>query len=222
MTNDEIKSCYQKCIGYIEKITNPVLRDCCQNIYNDLKVSMIHKPATSGRHHYFDGGLLYHTYCVTRNAYGIAMMYGKVDTDLILFGALLHDIGKTKEYNDFSDDEGYDARKGHSAELLGHSYEGTHIVDCYLSRYDIDEELKQQALHMIGCHMNRFGEEGSFVKTRMIETIVISFADSLDNYMEPAIRAMEGVEKGGMYEFPKAGILYFKSVNQFGYKDDPS
>lgn len=72
-----------------------------------------------------------------------------IDIDLVLFGALLHDIGKTNEYNDFLEEENYIARKGNGAELLGHSYEGVHIVDNYLSKYDIEVEFKNQVLHMI-------------------------------------------------------------------------
>lgn len=46
-----------------------------------------------------------------------------IDMDLVLIDALLHDIGKTNEYNDLLE-ENYIARKGNGAELLGHSYEG--------------------------------------------------------------------------------------------------
>lgn len=217
MSNEELQECYQKCIEYSNKIKNPILRECCQEIYNDYKEKLLNKPATPGRHHYFKGGLLYHIYCVTRNSYNIATMYPnlKVDLDLIIFGALLHDIGKTNEYNDFSKDENYIARKGNGAELLGHSYEGVHIVDNYLSKYEIEENFKNQVLHMIGNHMKEFREEGIFVETKMLEVIIISFADNIDNYLEPASRVINNAKKGETYQFPKAERPYYKSLNPY-------
>lgn len=217
MSNEEIQECYKNCIDYSKKIKNPILRECCQEIYNDYKEKLLNKPATPGRHHYFKGGLLYHIYSVTRNSYNIAEMYPNlnIDIDLVLFGALLHDIGKTNEYNDFLEEENYIARKGNGAELLGHSYEGVHIVDNYLSKYDIEVEFKNQVLHMIGNHMKEFREEGIFVETKMLEVIIISFADNIDNYLEPASRVIDNAKKGETYQFPKAERPYYKSLNPY-------
>ena len=217
MSNEELQECYKNCIEYSNKIKNPILRECCQEIYNDYKEKLLNKPATPGRHHYFKGGLLYHIYCVTRNSYNIVKMYSNlnIDLDLVIFGALLHDIGKTNEYNDFLDKENYIARKGNGAELLGHSYESTHIVDNYLNKYDIEEEFKNQVLHMIGNHMKEFREEGIFVETKMLEVIIISIADNIYNYLEPASRVIDNVKKGETYQFPKAGIPYYKSLNPY-------
>lgn len=217
MSNEEIQECYKNCIDYSKKIKNPILRECCQEIYNDYKEKLLNKPATPGRHHYFKGGLLYHIYSVTRNSYNIAEMYPNlnIDIDLVLFGALLHDIGKTNEYNDFLEEENYIARKGNGAELLGHSYEGVHIVDNYLSKYDIEVEFKNQVLHMIGNHMKEFREEGIFVETKMLEVIIISFADNIDNYLEPASRVIDNAKKGETYQFPKAERSYYKSLNPY-------
>lgn len=217
MSNEEIQECYKNCIDYSKKIKNPILRECCQEIYNDYKEKLLNKPATPGRHHYFKGGLLYHIYSVTRNSYNIAEMYPNlnIDIDLVLFGALLHDIGKTNEYNDFLEEENYIARKGNEAELLGHSYEGVHIVDNYLSKYDIEVEFKNQVLHMIGNHMKEFREEGIFVETKMLEVIIISFADNIDNYLEPASRVIDNAKKGETYQFPKAERPYYKSLNPY-------
>lgn len=217
MSNEEIQECYKNCIEYSKKIKNPILRECCQEIYNDYKEKLLNKPATPGRHHYFKGGLLYHIYSVTRNSYNIAKMYPNlnIDIDLVLFGALLHDIGKTNEYNDFLEEENYIARKSNGAELLGHSYEGVHIVDNYLSKYDIEVEFKNQVLHMIGNHMKEFREEGIFVETKMLEVIIISFADNIDNYLEPASRVIDNAKKGETYQFPKAERPYYKSLNPY-------
>lgn len=102
MNNINLEEIFKKCIEYSNKIRNINLRDCCQKILIDYKKKLIRKPATTGSHHYFEGGLLYHIYCVTKNAITIIELYPKlnVDSDLVIFGALLHDIGKTKNYTD--------------------------------------------------------------------------------------------------------------------------
>lgn len=88
MDNKEIEVYYDKCIELSEKIKNPILKECCQKIYDDYKGKLINKPATTGSHHFFKGGLLYHIYSVTRNAIAICGLYPEleVDMDLIIFG----------------------------------------------------------------------------------------------------------------------------------------
>ena len=48
-------------------------------------------------HHAYVGGLLHHTVCVARLALSMGKTIGGGDLDLILAGALLHDIGKLRE-----------------------------------------------------------------------------------------------------------------------------
>ena len=103
MEKEELEEIYNKCIEYSNKIQNPILRDVAKRVYKDYKVQLINKPATPGSHHYYAGGLLFHMYSVTRNAIGICDMYKEleVDKDLVIFGALVHDIGKCNDFNDF-------------------------------------------------------------------------------------------------------------------------
>ena len=121
MVNINLEDIYNKCINFMEQIKNPILKDCCKKIYSDYKDKLLNKPGTN-THHYYKGGLLYHIYCVTRNAITITSLYENldVDLDLIIFGSLTHDIGKTKDFNDFIDDESYIISSGNSADLLGH------------------------------------------------------------------------------------------------------
>lgn len=149
------------------------------------KEKLIKKPATTGSHHFFKGGLLYHIYYVTRNAIAICNLYPdlEVDMDLVIFGGLLHDIGKTNEFNDFIENGDNTKNKGNSAALLGHSYEGTYIVENYLSKYNIDEQFKNQVIHIIGSHMNEYSEWGALVMPKMLEVIIINFADNIDAHI---------------------------------------
>ena len=156
--------------------------------------------------------VLYHIYCVTRNAITIMELYPKlnVDSDLVIFGALLHDIGKTKNYTDWSDKSEYEHN---GSQLLGHSYEGTHLVENYLSEYKLDEDFKNQVLHMIGSHMNEFSDWGTLVLPKMLEVIIINFADKIDATLEPAHNVINQAKTGEKYKICNAPRDYYKSLN---------
>lgn len=142
-----------------------------------------------------------------------------VDKDLIIFGALVHDIGKCNDFNDFSDSENYNSINGNSMDLLGHSYEGTHIVENYLKTYDIDEQFKNQVIHMVGSHMNEYSEWGALVLPKMLEVIIINYADSMDAYLEPAHKIIKDAKKGEKYKVENAPRYYYKSLNPY-YEND--
>ncbi|MGN0005035.1 MAG: HD domain-containing protein [Candidatus Gastranaerophilaceae bacterium] len=222
MNNNELEKIYNECIKYSNKIKNPILREIVQKIYNDYKEKLMNKPATQGSHHYFKGGLLYHIYSVTKNAIAICNLYPKleVDMDLVIFGALTHDIGKTNDFNNFVEAEDYNPKTGNSFALLGHSYEGTHIVETYLSNYDIDEQFKNQVLHMIGSHMKEYSEWGALVLPKMLEVIIINYADSMDAYFEPAHDIIKNANPGELYKVGNAPRPYYKSLNTYYNKSE--
>lgn len=217
MTNDELGNIYAECIKYANKIKNEDLRNCCLEIYNDYKEKLMNKPATGGDcHHFYKGGLLFHIYCVTRNAITIYEMYDYIDLDLdlIIFGALLHDIGKADEYNDYDIIiETGNIYMSNSANLLGHSYEGTEIVSRYLEKYNIDKEFKLQALHMIGCHMNEFSEWGALTTSKMLEVLIINYGDAMDAEIENNRLGINGAKKGGKYNNLAKTTMFYKSIN---------
>lgn len=206
---------YDQCIKYSESIKNPILKELIKVIYGDYKEQLMNKPATTGFHHCFKGGLLYHIYSVTRNAITICNLYPdlEVDMDLIIFGSLLHDIGKCNDYKDFNSDD--DLVNGNSSALLGHSYEGAHIVENYLSKYDIDDQFKNQIIHMIGSHMNEYSEWGALVLPKMLEVVIINFADNIDATMEPAHTDISNAKSGELYKIVNAPRAYYKSLNPY-------
>lgn len=221
MNSKTLENIYNECLEIANMIKNPTLKECCKNIYNDYKEKLINKPATPGSHHFFKGGLLFHIYSVTKNAMAICDLYPNldVDKDLIIFGALVHDIGKCNDFNDFSDSENYNSINGNSMDLLGHSYEGTHIVENYLKTYDIDEQFKNQVIHMVGSHMNEYSEWGALVLPKMLEVIIINYADSMDAYLEPAHKIIKDAKKGEKYKVENAPRYYYKSLNPY-YEND--
>ena len=192
---------------YARKINNLSLRNACTNILNDYKEDIFVRGAGHDgienikyerTHQCFDGGLLDHMLNVTKNAYNIAMTYEKeVDIDLILFGAILHDIGKIKIFDKWNEENEIKSNLNYSYLLVDHVYLGESLVEKYLNRENISEKLKYQALHIIATHMDT-------MKKHMAEAYIVSYADSIDADVENIIsyprNTINPITKNYIYE----------------------
>jgi len=142
-------------------------------------------PAAKGFHHNYIHGLLEHTVSVCRVADAISGQYPDLlNRDLLLAGALLHDIGKTVEFSyttaiDYSD----------SGRLLGHIVLGEKIVADALDRLNsaregmgldrFPDELALQLLHLILSHHGE-KEYGSPIRPKTPEAFILNHADDID------------------------------------------
>lgn len=79
--------------------------------------------------------------------------------------------------------------------MVGHSYAGTHIVENYLTKYNLDDQFKYQALHMIGSHMKDYGECGTLISQKMLEVLIISYADSIDATLDTMKNGINNAKK---------------------------
>ena len=86
---------FQTLIGRIQD--EPLQRLVKQVFSGKRYERFLRNPAGMRLHHAYVGGLLHHTVCVARLALSMGKTIGGVDLDLILAGALLHDIGKLRE-----------------------------------------------------------------------------------------------------------------------------
>lgn len=81
-------------------------------------------------HQCFDGGLLNHLLQVTKISYQIALVYSsKVDMDLVLFGTILHDIGKVKIFDAGDESAPIKSNLNDAYLLVAHVYLGQKIVE---------------------------------------------------------------------------------------------
>jgi 3'-5' exoribonuclease len=133
-------------------------------------------PAAKKMHHAYIGGLLEHTLSMVSLADKIAGHYSGVDRDLLIAGAIFHDIGKIDEFEyqikiDYSD-------KGR---LLNHIVIGLKMVDEKLS--EIQEFPEDEALllkHMIVSHHGA-REFGSPEPPKIIEAVLLNYIDEIDS-----------------------------------------
>lgn len=61
--------------------------------------------------------------------------------------------------------------------------------------------------------MNEFSEWGAIVLPKMLEVIIINFADNIDAHMEPAPEVLDQTKKGEIYKIGNAPRNYYKSLN---------
>lgn len=70
-------------------------------------------------------------------------------------------------------------------------------------------------IHMIGSHMNEYSEWGALVLPKMLEVIIINYADSMYAYFEPAHDIIKNAKKGELYKVGNAPRPYYKSLNEY-------
>lgn len=137
--------------------------------------SFCEAPAAKGVHHNYLHGLLEHTVAVCEISSAIADQYPEINRDLLVTGAILHDIGKIDEFN-YSTAIDYSDR----GRLLGHIVLGERIVTAAISKLDsFPGELELQLLHLILAHHGEL-EYGSPQPAQTLEAFVLHHADNID------------------------------------------
>jgi 3'-5' exoribonuclease len=108
-----------------------------------LRVELRRAPCTRAGHHAYLGGLLEHTVAVGTLALEITQLHPRLNSDLLLTAALVHDVGKTREFT-------YGAEIGLSDEgrLLGHIVLGQRILDAY----ELPDDRRLALYHAILTH----------------------------------------------------------------------
>lgn len=132
-------------------------------------------PAAKGAHHAYVHGLLEHTVSVGELALKVASHYRQLDRDLLVCGALLHDIGKTQEFDlgppiDYTD----------AGRLEGHVVLGVRMLDQRLAGLrGFPPDLASHLRHLIISHHGAY-EFGSPKKPKTPEAMVLHMLDDLD------------------------------------------
>jgi 3'-5' exoribonuclease len=136
---------------------------------NSLRAAWRRAPCTRAGHHAYLGGLLEHTVAVATLAQDLCQLHPKLNADLLMSAAIVHDIGLTRVFT-------YGAEFGLSDEgrLLGHVLIGERMLSERASRLDVGEERLLALLHCVLCHHGsdaapgrRFGSAEALALYRM-------------------------------------------------------
>lgn len=88
--NDELSD-------FILMITNPTWNRLVRKIFSLYHDQFLRFPAAKSNHHAFAGGLAFHSLSIVKLARSVVAQYPQLNSDLLITGALLHDLGKTIE-----------------------------------------------------------------------------------------------------------------------------
>ncbi|MEA2145870.1 MAG: 3-5 exoribonuclease [Solirubrobacteraceae bacterium] len=112
---------------------------------DELRAAWRRAPCTRGGHHAYLGGLLEHTVAVTQLAFETCQLHPRLNSDLLLASAIVHDIGRTREFT-------YGAELGISEEgrMLGHLVIGERIITGYAQ--GLEDDLVLGLLHCVLAH----------------------------------------------------------------------
>ena len=147
------------------------------HIMNGKRKQLISCPAAFRLHHAMIGGLMLHTISIVRMAEEICKVYPNINRDLLLSGAILHDVAKTWEFELTKTG----LVKGYSAEgeLIGHLVKGAMYVDEAAKELGVPCEKAALLQHMILSH-HGVPEFGSPIRPMFLEAEILSTLDKLD------------------------------------------
>jgi 3'-5' exoribonuclease len=165
----------------IAGIRNPHLRALLEIVFSDSRLATLYKlaPAAKNIHHACRGGLIEHVLSLCTLSRLTGAHYKNVDVDLLLTGAILHDLGKIDEL-------AYARSFGYSAEgqLLGHIVIGLRILAGKFDQLpEFPPKLRMLVEHMIISHHGEL-EFGSPKVPAFPEALLLHHLDNLDSKME--------------------------------------
>ena len=162
-------------------------------------------PAAKGMHHARIGGLLEHSVNCLRIARSLAEIY-PVDRDLLLFGAIFHDVGKVRELSWDSGGFAYTTE----GRLLGHVVLGERLVSSYVRMLPaFPEDLRLKLSHVLISHQGET-EYGSPERPKTMEALLVHLIDNLDARAAMYLESTQNVSPGGWshHENPLRRALY--------------
>ncbi len=177
-TESDIRQMESELHSLVTSLENDWLRRLLESFLADPAFLARYRmaPAAKGMHHVYLGGLLEHSLAVARLVDAMVPLYNGLDRDLLVAGALLHDVGKVREmaYSRSFDytDEG---------KLLGHITIGVEMVhERIMGIPGVPPELAMLLKHMLLSHHGQY-EYGSPKRPKTVEATVLSYLDDLDS-----------------------------------------
>lgn len=162
----------------VASIADPFLRALLQTFLDDREFLAAYSraPAAKAMHHVYLGGLLEHSLAVASLADDICKRYPGLNRDLLVTGALLHDVGKVNELRYVRSFEYTDVGK-----LIGHIVIGVEMIEEKIrSLPGFPLELAILLKHLLLSHHGQY-EFGSPKRPKTLEAVVLNFIDDLDS-----------------------------------------
>jgi len=155
-------------------LTSP-LKELVLRLLDRYQTDFLVCPAARLYHHPYLGGLLEHTWTVARHTLAALTVYPDLNPNLVLAGAILHDLGKVKE---LANPQAPELTVG--GQLLGHIVLGWEMVREEARALEFsDPNLLVQLEHIILSHHGSL-EFGSPIPPKTREALLVFYLDDLD------------------------------------------
>ena len=180
-TTCDIDDLWSRLSGYVTSFTDPHLRALLELFLSDpaIAAGLREAPAAKALHHAWIGGLLEHIVSLLDLCELATRHYPEVHRDLLLSGAMLHDIGKLHELR-----WGLSFSYSTEGQLLGHISIGAGMVDEKLRQLpDFPPRLRTLLLHIVLSHHGRL-EFGSPKLPMTAEALLFHYLDDLEAKMQ--------------------------------------
>lgn len=173
-----------------------------KKILSDYRDKLMSWSAAKSIHHNIHGGLLYHTYRMTKTAVYVANIYNhepsmlkncrNINTELLVAGTILHDIGKLWELNTNQFGAAEYTVKG---TMMGHIFIGAELVGRYARAAKLPEEDVMLLQHLLLSHHGKY-EYRAAVLPAIPEAMILHHIDMIDSCMYQFESQSETLEPG--------------------------
>lgn len=169
---------YNEIVNIASSFKDDELKKLVLSVYEDHRLQLLYWPAAYKLHHAVRGGLLLHTLSIVKLAENVCKVYPFVDRELLLTGAMLHDISKIEEFivNDSGIAEGYSV----DGNLLGHLVMGAKKIGEYAEKLKLTSRTATLVEHMIISHHGE-PDFGAAVRPMFLEAELLSELDLMDS-----------------------------------------
>lgn len=185
----------------ISSIRNEAIKSIVMNIFHVYKPFLAQYPASLHGHQGY-GGLLWHTTNTIRVCETIVGLYPKMlNRDLLIGGAILHDLAKVKDYKL---EKGFVTKVTDKSKFVGHIVTIAHDIRDTAKQLNIDINSEQVELleHIVLSHHGK-GEFGSPVEPAIPEAYALHLVDALDTKLGIVSHLWEKTPQGEWSDWSK-------------------
>lgn len=174
----DVDEMYSELLEVIESLSNLHLKRLLQAVVKDKDKAQLIKNAAAAKtiHHAYVGGLMEHILSICKSMDFLASHYQFLNRDLLIFGAIFHDIGKIYELQ-----VGNGISYTTKGRLVGHITIACELIDKEVSQIEgFPDKLKDMCKHIVLSHHGRL-EFGSPKRPKFLEAMIVSMIDELDS-----------------------------------------
>lgn len=180
-------------MNVIASVNDEELRELTYALVKDREKELLFWPAAFKLHHAIRGGLLYHTLSIIKLAESVCSIYPSADRDLLMCGAIVHDLCKIDEFE--ISPAGLVSSYSVKGELLGHLVMGAVKIEEKAKELGISSEKAMLLEHMVISHHGE-PEFGAAVRPMFLEAEILCQLDTLDATVNEITSAVSELPEG--------------------------